>query len=364
MTRLGFPHEREVWICALGKNLGFEQNGSGEGFSRPALVIKKFNNQMYLAVPLSTKQKNLDFYYNYTDPFGNKVSAIIAQIRMMSVKRFRRKLYWLSEVNFDLIQRQISELITPKKSKPRTWRGISEPEGALCYNGSAKYMAKSIEIIPAILPMDFEELEEKISLMSGFVKTVQVDVCDGQFVPNATWPYRKPDDSFKKLVHEEMGMPNWQDLNFEIDLMANRPEERVDEWVRAGASRVIIHAESKGDLNRALANLAERVEIGLALNEETPVEAITPYRELINFVQLMGIDRIGFQHQHFDENVIGRVREVRLKYPGLPIAVDGGVSLDNARQLIDTGADRLVIGSAIFEAENPIDAVEKFKRIS
>lgn len=223
-------------------------------------------------------------------------------------------------------------------------------------------MAK-IEIIPAILPMDFTELEDKISLMKGFVKTVQIDVCDGQFVPNATWPYRKPDESFVKISREEMGLPGWENLNFEIDLMANRPEERVDEWVQAGASRVIIHAEAKGDLNKTLADLNGRAEIGLALNEGTPIETIAKYREDINFVQLMGIDQIGFQHQPFDDRVIGRVREVRLKFPGLPISVDGGVSLENVEELIDAGADRLVVGSAIFNAENPIDAVEKFKRL-
>lgn len=224
-------------------------------------------------------------------------------------------------------------------------------------------MAK-IEIIPAILPMDFEELEEKISLMSGFVKTVQIDVCDGQFVPNATWPYRKSDDNFDRLVKEEIGMPNWQDLNFEIDLMANNVKERVEEWVRAGASRIIIHIESKGYDKDVITSLNGRVEVGLALNEETPVENIIPYRESINFVQLMGIDRMGFQNQPFDDKVVGRIREVRLKYPGLPISIDGGVSLENAQQLIDAGADRLVIGSAIFAAENPIDAVEKFKRLA
>lgn len=88
-----FPKEGEVWMLSLGQNIGFEQNGSGARFSRPALVLKKFNNQMFLAVPLSTKQKNFDFYCNYTDPNQQKVSAIIAQIRLVSVKRFERKMY-------------------------------------------------------------------------------------------------------------------------------------------------------------------------------------------------------------------------------------------------------------------------------
>jgi mRNA interferase MazF len=88
-----FPNEGEVWISIIGKNIGFEQNGSNGDFSRPVLVVKKFNNNMFWCVPLSTKQKSLDFYFNYTDPNNQKVSAILAQMRLISVKRFKRKIY-------------------------------------------------------------------------------------------------------------------------------------------------------------------------------------------------------------------------------------------------------------------------------
>ncbi len=224
-------------------------------------------------------------------------------------------------------------------------------------------MAK-IEIIPAVLPMTFSELEEKVDLIRGFVKTIQVDICDGQFVQNATWPYRKHDDSFDKLLKEEIGLPAWEELNYEFDLMVNRPSEVIDNWVLAGATRLILHAESKGCNEEVTSSLAGRAEVGLALNEDTPVETISEYRESIQFVQLMGIANIGFQHQPFDDKVIGRIKEVRLKYPGLVISVDGGVSEANAQALIDAGADRLVIGSAIFNSENPMDAVEKFKHLA
>jgi ribulose-phosphate 3-epimerase len=219
------------------------------------------------------------------------------------------------------------------------------------------------EIIPAILVNDFASLESDIELVKGFVKTVQIDVCDGRFTPQASWPYRKHDDNFEKIVNEENGLPGWEDLNFEIDLMADDPADKIENWVQAGATRIILHAECKGDLDKAIADLSERVEIGLALNESTPIETVAKYRERIQFVQLMGIDNIGFQHQSFDDKVIGRVREAALKYPGLPISVDGGVSLENAQALIDAGATRLVVGSAIFNAENPIDAVEKFRHL-
>ncbi len=88
-----FPKEGEVWMSNLGINIGYEQNGSGDNFSRPVLVVKKFNNHMFWVTPLSTKQKKFDFYYNYLDPSNQKVSAILAQLKLMSVKRLKRKLY-------------------------------------------------------------------------------------------------------------------------------------------------------------------------------------------------------------------------------------------------------------------------------
>ena len=99
-----FPKEGDVWIAVLGKNIGFEQNGGASTFARPVLVVKRFNNHMLLVVPLSSKQKPYDFYYNFTDPNGINASAILAQVRLVSVKRFKRKLYDLPIKDFNLIK--------------------------------------------------------------------------------------------------------------------------------------------------------------------------------------------------------------------------------------------------------------------
>lgn len=112
-----FPKEGWVWMCMVGINIGFEQNGTGIIFERPVLVIKKFNNKMYWVAPLSTKQKTYDFYYNFVDPNGNKSSVILAQMRLVSVKRFIRDMYKMNEVDFDAICDRMVEFI--KKSKPR-----------------------------------------------------------------------------------------------------------------------------------------------------------------------------------------------------------------------------------------------------
>lgn len=229
-------------------------------------------------------------------------------------------------------------------------------------------MAQKTEIIPAILPRDFTELEEKIGLVKDAVKTVQIDVCDGQFTPQASWPYRKHDDSFEKIIHEDDGLPGWEKLNFEIDLMANKPEERVEEWVTAGATRIILHVESKGDVEQAIKMLKDRVEIGLALNIDTPISEIGNPRlgiaeGSVQFIQLMGIDHIGFQGQEFDVKVVDKIKAVKKMCPQFPVSIDGGVSLANARQLIDAGADRLIVGSAIFDSDNFLEAIKEFKAV-
>jgi mRNA interferase MazF len=94
-TPPAFPKSGEVWMCTLGKNLGREEDGGPHDFSRPVLVIKKFNNEIFWVVPLTTKQKPLDFYFNYNDPSGAPVAAILAQLRLMSINRFRRDIYVL-----------------------------------------------------------------------------------------------------------------------------------------------------------------------------------------------------------------------------------------------------------------------------
>ncbi|MFH1178411.1 MAG: hypothetical protein V1711_01665 [bacterium] len=120
-----FPKEQWVWVCSIGINIGREQNGTSDEFGCPALVVKKFNNQMYWIVPLSSKQKLFDFYYNFTDPIGNPVSLVSSQLKLVSIKRFKREMYRLSDIDFENLLSQLRGFL--EKSKPRTGRGFSGP---------------------------------------------------------------------------------------------------------------------------------------------------------------------------------------------------------------------------------------------
>lgn len=219
----------------------------------------------------------------------------------------------------------------------------------------------SIEIIPAILPNSFSELEEKMTQVNSLVPVVQIDICDGNYTPKATWPYRKPDDSFDAIMREEIGMPFWEDLDFEIDLMARNPETLIPQWVTAGAQRIIIHADSTDKLGEVIDSCKNQVEVGVAIGLTTSLEKVLPYVADISVIQCMGISKIGFQGQTFNEEVYEKIKEVRKALPDMEISVDGGVNLENLDQLIDAGATRLVVGSAIFGQVDIHKAISEFQ---
>lgn len=106
-----FPKEREVWMCFVGKNIGQEQNGVGEQFLRPVMVIKKFNNKIFWVIPLTSKQKKLDFYYNFTDPTGKQVAAVIAQFKLLSIQRFSRRMYEINNNEFISLKETIKSFL-------------------------------------------------------------------------------------------------------------------------------------------------------------------------------------------------------------------------------------------------------------
>lgn len=106
-----FPKEGEIWMSSLGKNIGYEQNGSGDSFSRPVLIVKKFNNHMFWVAPLSTKQKKFDFYFNYVDLNNQKVSVILAQMKLVSIKRLKRKLYDLPDPLLGAVKQKLKSFL-------------------------------------------------------------------------------------------------------------------------------------------------------------------------------------------------------------------------------------------------------------
>ncbi len=207
------------------------------------------------------------------------------------------------------------------------------------------------EVIPAIMPDSFNDLNEKYAQVKDFVSIVQIDVMDGKFVPSKNFPYIQNDENNLSQI----------DFDFEVDLMVSNPENFIESWVKAGAKRIIIHIESVERIEDVFLKVPSDIETGIALNTTTPNEKIYPLIEKINFVQFMGIEKIGYQGQDFDERVLNKIADLRRKFPRVIISVDGGVSLETAPRLVEAGANRLVSGSTIFESSNIKDTIEQLK---
>ena len=115
-----------------------------------------------------------------------------------------------------------------------------------------------IEIIPAIMPANTADLEAKLVQVNGHAACVQVDIMDGKFVKNVSWPYTEPPEYFQTILSEGAGLPYWDQFDFEMDLMILHPETAWEDWVTAGAHRIVVHQESAGNLDKLLADFRKR----------------------------------------------------------------------------------------------------------
>src|SRR3989344_2648789 len=96
-----YIHEREVWWCSLGINIGFEEDGKNASFERPVLILKKFSKEVVLIVPLSTKVKNHPYHFPHLH-YGQEYSALLSQVRVISTKRLLRKIYEMDNSIFTI----------------------------------------------------------------------------------------------------------------------------------------------------------------------------------------------------------------------------------------------------------------------
>jgi len=237
------------------------------------------------------------------------------------------------------------------------------------------------EIIPAILPKNYEDLKNKIALVRGIVPVVQIDICDGVFVKSTTWPFlgkneeatfleNSLDRHFVAILNEQEGMPFWEDIDFELDLMVHDAVTNFDIYSKLGARRIIFHLEAVGDaedfkdfLSGMDIYIRDIIAIGVALNPDTSIDKIVPLINYLDFVQCMGIAEIGLQGQPFDKKCLVQIKKLKDKFPDLIISVDGGVNFETAPALLSAGADRLVIGSTIFNADDILDTISQFKNL-
>lgn len=212
-------------------------------------------------------------------------------------------------------------------------------------------------IAPSILSANFANLERDFDLLNqSACDYIHIDVMDGHYVNNLT--FGPPVISHLRPLTKKP---------FDVHLMIDRPERSLKSYKEAGADFLTVHRDATIHLHRTIQEIKEMgLKAGVALNPAQSPEEIRYILRDLDLVLLMSVNP-GFGGQSFVPQVLDKIKELKdIRTQGnysFKIEVDGGVKLDNAKEVLNAGADILVAGSAVFNAPDPLKRIQEFKDI-
>ena len=213
-------------------------------------------------------------------------------------------------------------------------------------------------IAPSMLASDFGNLKSEVLMVNNSeADWFHLDVMDGMFVPNISY-----------------GMPIIQAIKkyatkpLDVHLMIEQPERYIEDFAKVGADIITVHYEATVHLHRTLNQISNAgCKAGIVLNLTTPINVLEDIIDKCYMVLLMSINP-GFGGQKFEEMTYNKIKSLRKmiddKKLNTLIEIDGGVTINNAQKILNTGADVLVAGSSIFKAHNPTKTISLLKRIN
>lgn len=214
------------------------------------------------------------------------------------------------------------------------------------------------KIVPSLLSADFRKLGEMVRKVErAGADMIHFDIMDGHFVPNISFG-----PMVVKALRGEVRTP------FLVHLMVERPELILEQVVDAGADYVVFHLEASTHPLRILDTVREMgVKAGIALNPATPLAAAEYVLDYVDIVLLMTVNP-GFGGQRFIARMFDKIKAMRQMLVemglNLDVAVDGGVDLENAGKIVESGANVLIAGSSIFNSADIEETTRMFKKVA
>ncbi len=201
-----------------------------------------------------------------------------------------------------------------------------------------------LQLTPSLLAADLMNLGGEIeAMLKNGVDQLHFDVMDAHFVPNLSFgPF------FCQAIHQR-----FPEVAIDVHLMMDNPERYLDVFAASGAASITVHREITDDPSGLIGKIHSLgVKAGLSVKPETPVEDLFPWLSSVDVILIMTVEP-GFGGQKFMPEEIEKIRALRgVGYQG-KIAVDGGVNLTNAVDLVEAGANWLVMGTSYFKAADP-----------
>ena len=211
-----------------------------------------------------------------------------------------------------------------------------------------------VEFAPSLLASDFSNLKEEVKKVDN-AEYLHLDVMDGHFVPNLTFG--------PKLIND---LRKYSDLKFDTHLMIDNPEKYIETYAEAGSDLITIHEETTKHTHRVIQQIKNNdCKAGIALNPGTPIDNLEYILPDLDLVLIMSVNP-GFGGQSFIPQILVKIERlatvIEKRGLNLKIAVDGGIKDSNIVDVVRSGADIIVAGSAIFKSNDPKKSIEDFRK--